>query len=34
MYADIYNQLQASGLEPAQAQPAAATIFIQIGKYF
>jgi hypothetical protein len=34
MYAEIYNQLQASGLEPAQAQPAAATIFIQIGKYF
>jgi hypothetical protein len=34
MYADIYHQLQASGLEPAQAQPAAATIFIQIGKYF
>jgi hypothetical protein len=34
MYADIYNQLQASGLEPAQAQPAAATIFIQIGKFF
>jgi hypothetical protein len=33
MYADIYHQLQASGLEPAQAQPAAATIFIQIGKY-
>jgi hypothetical protein len=26
--------LQASGIEPAQAQPAAATIFIQIGKYF
>jgi hypothetical protein len=34
MYADIYHQLQASGLEPAQAQPAASTIFIQIGKYF
>jgi hypothetical protein len=34
MYADIYNQLQASGLEPAQAQPAAATIFITIGKFF
>jgi hypothetical protein len=34
MYADIYHQLQASGLEPAQAQPAAATIFIQIGKFF
>ena len=34
IYADIFHQLQASGLEPAQAQPAAATIFIQIGKYF
>ena len=34
VYADIFHQLQASGLEPAQAQPAAATIFIQIGKYF
>jgi hypothetical protein len=34
VYADIFHQLQASGLEPAQAQPAAATIFIQIGKFF
>jgi hypothetical protein len=34
IYADIFHQLQASGLEPAQAQPAAATIFIQIGKFF
>ena len=34
VYADIFHQLQASGLEAAQAQPAAATIFIQIGKYF
>jgi hypothetical protein len=34
IYADIFHQLQASGLEPAQAQPAAATIFIQIGKLF
>jgi len=34
VYADIFHQLQASGLEPAQAQPAAATIFIQLGKYF
>jgi hypothetical protein len=34
VYADIFHQLQASGLEPAQAQPAAATIFITIGKYF
>jgi hypothetical protein len=34
IYADIFHQLQASGLEPAQSQPAAATIFIQIGKYF
>jgi hypothetical protein len=34
IYADIFHQLQALGLEPAQAQPAAATIFIQIGKYF
>lgn len=34
IYADIFHQLQASGLEPAQAQPAAATIFIQLGKYF
>jgi hypothetical protein len=34
MYAEIFNQLKAEGLEPAQAQPAAATIFIQIGKYF
>lgn len=34
MYAEIYNKLQAEGLEPAQAQPAAATIFIQIGKFF
>lgn len=33
IYSDIFHQLQASGLEPAQAQPAAATIFIQIGKY-
>jgi hypothetical protein len=32
VYADIFHQLQASGLEPAQAQPAAATIFIQIRK--
>ena len=34
IYADIFHQLQASGLEPAQAQPAAATIFITIGKFF
>jgi len=34
IYADIFHQLQASGLEAAQAQPAAATIFIQIGKFF
>ena len=34
IYTDIFHQLQASGLEPAQAQPAAATIFIQIGKFF
>jgi hypothetical protein len=34
IYADIFHQLQASGLEPAQAQPAAATIFITIGKLF
>jgi len=34
VYADIFHQLQASGLEPAHAQPAAATIFIQLGKYF
>ena len=34
VYADIFHQLQASGLEPVQAQPAAATIFLQIGKYF
>jgi hypothetical protein len=33
VYSDIFHQLQASGLEPAQAQPAAATIFIQIGKF-
>lgn len=34
VYADIFHQLQASGLEPAQAQPAAATIFIKLGNYF
>jgi hypothetical protein len=34
IYADIFHQLQASGLEPAQAQPAAATIFITLGKFF
>lgn len=34
VYADIFHQLQASGLEPEQAQPGASTIFIQIGKYF
>ena len=34
MYAEIFNQLQDHGFEPAQAQPAAATIFIQLGKYF
>jgi hypothetical protein len=34
IYADIFHQLKASGLESAQAQPAAATIFIQIGKLF
>jgi len=33
MYADIFHQLQASGLEAEQAQPAAATIFIQLGKF-
>lgn len=34
IYADIFHQLQASGLEAAQAQPAAATIFIKLGNYF
>ena len=34
VYADIFQQLQASGLEPEQAQPGASTIFIQLGKYF
>jgi hypothetical protein len=34
VYADIFQNLLDHGLEPAQAQPAAATIFIQIGKYF
>ena len=33
VYADIFHQLQSSGLEPEQAQPAAATIFIQLGKF-
>lgn len=33
LYADIYHQLLGRELEPLQAQPAAATIFIQIGKF-
>ena len=33
LYADIYHQLIGRELEPLQAQPAAATIFIQIGKF-
>ena len=33
IYTDIFHQLQSSGLEPEQAQPAAATIFIQLGKF-
>ena len=34
MYAEIFNKLQAEGLEAEQAQPGASTIFIQLGKYF
>lgn len=34
IYTSVYHQMLASGLEPLQAQPAAATVFIQIGKFF
>lgn len=33
VYVNIFHHLQAAGMEALQAQPAAATIFIQIGKH-
>ena len=33
VYTSIYKQMLTEGLEPLQAQPAAATVFIQIGKF-
>jgi hypothetical protein len=34
IYCEIFQHMLEYGLEKEQAQPAAATVFIQIGKYF